>query len=371
MYGEYQRGRGRPNRRFFGNSRGSYKNSGSRNNPLNKEGNVSTCAICGSRMHWAKSCPHSYERTVDTLYSSGDANNKKEEEVQITLLTQDDGDAKMERLLGETIGAVVLGSGCSRTVCGTAWLDLYLDTLDEEATPQIQYEESSAVFRFGNGKKFTAQHFVKLPCVVAGKHVNIKADVVSCNIPLLLSKESMKNASMVINMNDDTTTVFGKQVSLMSTTMGHYILPICAPISAKRVNDVLVNTANSIFDKVEKLHKQFAHPSAERLKKFLRTAGRNDPALFEQVEKVSESCQTCIKYKKPKSMPVVAMSMGTKFNETIAVDLKARDGDYFLVMLDVATRFCQAAMIHNKRSESIIHGLFSRWISLFGAQDNY
>ena len=114
----------------------------------------------------------------------------------------------------------------------------------------------------------------------------------------------MKNASMVINMNDDTATVFGKQVSLMSTTMGHYILPICAPISAKRVNDVLVNTANSIFDKVEKLHKQFAHPSAERLKKFLRTAGRNDPALFEQVEKVSESCQTCIKYKKPKSRPV-------------------------------------------------------------------
>ena len=67
MYGEYQRSRGRLNRRFFRESRGSYKNCGSRNNPLNKEGNVSTCAICGSRMHWAKSCPHSYERTVDTL----------------------------------------------------------------------------------------------------------------------------------------------------------------------------------------------------------------------------------------------------------------------------------------------------------------
>ena len=78
----------------------------------------------------------------------------------------------------------------------------------------------------------------------------------------------MKNASMVNSSNDDTATVFGKQVLLMSTTMGQYILPICAPISAKRVNDVLYNTANSIFDKVEKLHKQFAHPSAERLKSF-------------------------------------------------------------------------------------------------------
>ena len=81
MYGEYQRGRGRSNRRFFGNSRGLYRNSDSRNTPLNKEGNVSTCAICGSRMHWAESCSHSYERTVDTLYSSSDANYKKEEEV--------------------------------------------------------------------------------------------------------------------------------------------------------------------------------------------------------------------------------------------------------------------------------------------------
>ena len=61
------------------------------------------------------------------------------------------------------------------------------------------------------------------------------------------------------------------------------------------------------------------------------------------------------------------MSMGTKFNENVAVDLKAWDGDYFLFEVEVATRFCQAAMIHIRRPESIIHGLFSRWISLFGA----
>ena len=36
-------------------------------------------------------------------------------------------------------------------------------------------------------------------------------------------------------------------------------------------------------------------------------------------------------------------------------------------MVDVVTRFSQAAKIHTKRHESIIHGLFSRWISLFGA----
>ena len=30
-------------------------------NPVIPDGNISVCAICGSRMHWAMVCPHSYE----------------------------------------------------------------------------------------------------------------------------------------------------------------------------------------------------------------------------------------------------------------------------------------------------------------------
>jgi hypothetical protein len=39
---------------------------------------------------------------------------------------------------------------------------------------------------------------------VAGKSIKIRSDVVECKIPLLLSKETMKKAQMIIDLNDDT-----------------------------------------------------------------------------------------------------------------------------------------------------------------------
>ena len=132
-------------------------------------------------------------------------------------------------------------SGCSRTVCGKSWLELYLDTLDEAQKAKLIYEKTDAVYRFGDGKKFTAKHSVKLPCVLAGKSIAIKTDVVNCNIPLLLSKSSMKTAGMVIDMNDDTVTVFGKRVSLSSTSMGHYVIPIHFSVTPARIETVIIN----------------------------------------------------------------------------------------------------------------------------------
>ena len=49
------------------------------------------------------------------------------------------------------------------------------------------------------------------------------------------------------------------------------------------------------------------------------------------------------------------------------MDLKTWDkAIYFLVLVDVATRYCQAVMIKNKRPETIISAIFSKWISVFG-----
>ena len=64
------------------------------------------------------------------------------------------------------------------------------------------------------------------PCILADKQIRIRTDVVESNIPLLLSKESMKKANMIINLIDDTAMIFGKKVYLQTTKLGHYILPI-------------------------------------------------------------------------------------------------------------------------------------------------
>ena len=154
------------------------------------------------------------------------------------------------------------------------------------------------MLRFVDGNKFPSKLHVRLSRVLPRKQLFIKADRLTCNIPLLLSKQSMKNAGMVMYLKDDPAIIFGKKIELHSTTMGHCTLPICLPIDEKRVNATFIGIGSQNKKEVEKLYKQFAHHPAEKLKKFLRTAGMCEPTLFEQFDKVTDRCDSCIKYKK-------------------------------------------------------------------------
>ena len=74
--------------KYRGRARGirtRYRNSNDfrfdrRSNPIGPDGKISQCAICGSQMHWARSCPHSYENRNDY--------EEKVEEVKITLMAE-------------------------------------------------------------------------------------------------------------------------------------------------------------------------------------------------------------------------------------------------------------------------------------------
>ena len=116
-----------------------------------------------------------------------------------------------------------------------------------------------------------------------------------------------------------------------------------------------------------KLHRQFGHPSADRLVKLLRAAGSKNKHLEAEIQALSESCDTCKKFKKAPPRPVVSMPMSYRFNEMIAMDLKCWDKCYFLVIIDLATRFCAATVINNKQPATVIDGIFLCWISVFGA----
>ena len=205
----------------FGKPRNSYVEEKSerslrdkrRTNPLNADGSISVCAICGSRMHWAKKCPHVYE----IYYLEQDPIDPHDEvcdEVQITLMAADthDSGSKLDTLLGEAICHVLLDSGCSKTVCGEKWFECLIDTLSDSERSTIIYEHSNSVYRFGDGQRVNALRRAVIPCILAGNAVKVKTDIVSSNIPLLLSKSSMKRAGMVIDLNTDTVIVFNKRM---------------------------------------------------------------------------------------------------------------------------------------------------------------
>ena len=74
-----------------------------------KSGNVSCCAIFQSIYHWANNWP----------------NKVKEEDfshVKITLFKQDIHKCYIETFVRETLNCAVLDSGCTKNVCGKAWL---------------------------------------------------------------------------------------------------------------------------------------------------------------------------------------------------------------------------------------------------------
>ena len=108
----------------------------------------------------------------------------------------------------------------------------------------------------------------------------------------------MKKAGMVIDTNTDTVMVFGKKIRLSTTSIGHYKLSIVQPPTDAEVEHILITFGSAGPDAIAtKLHRQFAHPSAERLKKLIKDARQDDEELMEAVEKITKDCDICIRIK--------------------------------------------------------------------------
>ena len=57
--------------------------------------------------------------------------------------------------------------------------------------------------------------------------------------------------------------------------------------------------------------------------------------------------------------------MAENFNEVLTMDMGELNGDKFLVMVDWATRYSQAAWVRTKNPEEIMECLMMKWVSYF------
>ena len=115
-----------------------------------------------------------------------------------------------------------------------------------------------------------------------------------------------------------------------------------------------------------KLHRQFAHPTPNNLIKIIKNAGIKNKTLEKEIDHLSQRCITCLKHRKPANRPVVCVPWAYTFNEMIGIDLKTWGDKYFLVIVDIATRFCASKVIRNKVPATIVKGLFLSWVAIFG-----
>ena len=288
-------------------------------------------------------------------------------------------DVVLQSLLSETWSCAVLDCGATTTVCGSKWMDEYLSSLPESQRDRVKMEASDKPFRFGDGVIVNSTKKTMIPACVGDKSVMIATEIVDANIPLLLSIKAMKTGKFKIEFDTDEVLAFGQKIPLQTTNNGLYALPLtqskqiitnfCKDESKYPVV-LKLTTELSNADIALKLHRSFAHPSADRLLRMVNSSGEkwsHNEELKSEIKKVTDNCNVCKVFKKAPPRPTVGLPMASEFNAVVAMDLKQYDGRLILHLIDLCTRLSAAIFIPNKKPQTVVKAIFRIWISVYGS----
>ncbi|ESO93006.1 hypothetical protein LOTGIDRAFT_162030 [Lottia gigantea] len=206
--------------------------------------------------------------------------------------------------------------------------EAYTDFDRYRCEPGVKMETYVLEFekRYNKTKKFQ----MELPKSVLSFKLLDNANLDDSEIPLLLSKTSMKEAAVKLELENDVAEIFGNAVNLQCTDAGHYCIELqqCdVPVKEIFINSEEKGNLTSKYKIIEKLHKQFAHPSSDRLKSLLKDSGMYDIDYQKCIDELSQTCNICKLYKRSPPRPVVCLLSASEFNEAVAMDLKKwKDG---------------------------------------------
>ena len=325
-------------------------------------------------------CPHNAENN----------NNASSGNTIVQFFTKEIKLTFLEQFVSETLNCAIVDSGCPHTVAGKNWMQCYMDTLPESVI--LEQHESKNQFKFGdvNSPVYPSPTRYNLPVTIGTTSGYIWTDIVDCEIPMLLSKDTLKRNEASLDFVNDVLVMNNEHIKLQNTSNGHYCIPVTtksitlvAEVDQPSVNPscrtdtVLINhkdliSANTNQKRTiaQKLHQQFGHPvDYEKLKALCSDAGIHDRELSKAIEEVTESCTTCNRFRKAKLKPVVSLPMANDFNEVLAMDLKfitVAKQHIILHMIDIFTRYSAGALVKSKDKEVIVNAILKNWIAIFG-----
>ena len=202
-------------------------------------------------------------------------------------------DASLTYFLSQTIGLAVIDSGASKTVCGEKWLKWYLQTLSNADRRAVYSYDSDNTFVFGNGKHFSSPKIVAIPVYLGKMRITLLTDVVSTDIPLLISRETLQKTNAQIDFKQNKIIMLGEEVDVVISHSGHYCLPLTRlpDIENKHTSRVLFsfkfdNDPKTDYKKVVKLHRQFCHPKPDALYDLIKTSGTHSSEIHKMCQDV-------------------------------------------------------------------------------------
>ena len=133
----------------------------------------------------------------------------------------------------------------------------------------------------------------------------------------------MKKANTYIDFPNDKIIILNKEVLVKFATSGHYCIPIGKIVHDDNHDEDLksesilhcddVNELSNHCDQIAiKLHRQFSHPSSDKLITLLKYAHINAKQLFDMAKNVKSNCKVCQTYKKPKPKLAVSFSLASR-----------------------------------------------------------
>ncbi len=200
---------------------------------------------------------------------------------------------------------------------------------------------------------------------LGGRHYPLFASITQDFSPLILGTDFFQAFDWQFSEEGFITTSQGKIQTLQHPGGLHQI-------NTQMVEDVL--KCNEVLSqtrprgvKLAKLHKYFAHASAESLWRLIKNSSNPDSYTQVEVATICESCPTCQVHKRKMPKKKTSLPRSTAFNQVVCIDLKCHsDGSYVLWLVDDATRLIAGHVIHSKQPKAIIAALDTAWITGHG-----
>ena len=113
------------------------------------------------------------------------------------------------------------------------------------------------------------------------------------------------------------------------------------------------------------LHERFWHSSASDLQSLLSKSGMPSDVL-KLVPEVVAGCAICKKYSRLKSRPVVKANHPASFGEEVQTDYFQLWNEWFMIFIDVATRYKVVVKVSGRDLPTALHALLHNWLRFFG-----
>lgn len=268
--------------------------------------------------------------------------------------------------------AFCLDTGAPRSVIGLS----EARKLANSVRKRLRLQTSRRRFRFADAT-FDSLGLLSLPLATPPgiPTIFVTLDVISAEIPALLGLDILDCHSMYI---DTVQNLLVKCTVLKSDNSKSHILKDWNVPVHRHNGHVYADMSTPVItffnrQQLVKLHRQFCHPSADKLYRLLKRGRPNDttPETLKILEDISKRCDPCQRIQPaPTRFRVTLGAEDVKFNEEILMDIMYIDNRPILHIVDASTHFSAARFLPNVSVKTIWSVLVDCWFCIYTGLPN-